>query len=70
SIMEQQLRAEEALMSRMNPQFARDEEAQRTRLINQGITQGSEAYNTEMNTFNQMKNDARQQAILGGQQYG
>jgi hypothetical protein len=63
-------RAEEALMSRMNPQFQRDEEAMRTRLINQGIGQGSQAYQREMETFNQAKNDARQQAILGGQQYG
>lgn len=70
SIAEQQLRAEEALMSRLNPQFGRDEEAMRTRLINQGIAQGSEAYDREMDTFNQMKNDARVQAILGGQQYG
>jgi hypothetical protein len=63
-------RAEEALMARMNPQFQRDEEAMRSRLINQGIGQGSQAYNTEMERFNQAKNDARQQAILGGQQYG
>lgn len=70
TIAEQQLRAEEALMSRLNPQFGRDEESMRTRLINQGITQGSEAYNREMEAFNQMKNDARVQAILGGQQYG
>jgi len=63
-------RAEEALMSRMNPQFQRDEEAMRTRLINQGIGQGSQAYNTEMERFNQAKNDARMQAVLSGQQYG
>ncbi|MGL4999525.1 MAG: tail fiber domain-containing protein [Cetobacterium sp.] len=69
-VMAQQMRAEEALMSRMNPQFAQDEEALRTRLINQGIGQGSEAYSREMNTFNQGKNDARTQAILAGQQYG
>lgn len=63
-------RAEEALMSRMNPQFQRDEEAMRTRLINQGIGQGSQAYQREMESFNQAKNDARTQAILSGQQYG
>lgn len=63
-------KAEEALMSRMNPQFQRDEEALRTRLINQGIGQGSQAYNTEMERFNQAKNDARMQAVLSGQQYG
>jgi hypothetical protein len=69
-IMAQQLRGEEAMMSRMNPQFQRDEEALRTRLINQGIGQGSEAYTREMESFNQAKNDARTQAILSGQQYG
>jgi hypothetical protein len=63
-------RAEEALMARMNPQFQRDEEALRTRLINQGIGQGSQAYQREFETFNQGKNDARTQAILSGQQYG
>jgi hypothetical protein len=64
------LKGEEALLSRLNPQFQRDEEAMRSRLINQGIGQGSQAYNTEMERFNQAKNDARMQAVLGGQQYG
>lgn len=63
-------RAEEALMSRMNPQFQRDEEALRTRLINQGIGQGTQAYSREMDQFNQSKNDARMQSILQGQNYG
>lgn len=61
---------QDAIMSRLNPQFAHDEEALRSRLINQGIGQGSDAYNTEFTRFNQAKNDARQQAVLGGQQYG
>jgi len=65
-----QTKAEEALLSRLNPRFQQDEEALRTRLINQGIGQNSEAYNREMERFNQGKNDARQQAVLGGQQYG
>jgi len=69
-IATQQSRAEEALMARFNPQFAKDEEALRTRLINQGIGQGSQAYNSEMERFNQAKNDARTQAVLSGQQYG
>ena len=64
------MRGEEAIMGRLNPQFQRDEEAMRGRLINQGIGQGSQAYQREMETFNQAKNDARQQAVLGGQQYG
>lgn len=61
---------QEALMSRLNPQFGYDEEALRTRLINQGIGQNSEAYNREMDRFNQAKNDARMQAILQGANYG
>lgn len=69
-IATQQRNAEAALMSRLDPQFARDEEALRTRLINQGIGQGSQAYNTEFERFNQAKNDARTQAVLAGQQYG
>jgi len=64
-----QQKAEDAIYSRLDPQFARDEEALRSRLINQGIGQGSQAYNTEFDRFNQAKNDARQQAVLGGQQY-
>lgn len=59
-------RTEEAIYSRLNPQFAKDEEALRTRLINQGIGQGSQAYAREMENFNQMKNDARMQAVLAG----
>lgn len=62
-------KAEQALYSRLDPQFQRDEAAMRDRLINQGITQGSEAYKREMEAFSQAKNDARQQAVLGGQQY-
>ncbi len=69
-IATQQANAENAYMSRLNPQFAQDEEALRTRLINQGIGQGSQAYQREMDAFNQMKNDARSQAVLAGQQYG
>lgn len=63
-------KGQDAIMSRLDPQFAHDEEALRTRLINQGIGQGSEAYNTEFDHFNQAKNDARTQAILQGQNYG
>lgn len=61
---------QDALMARLNPQFGYDEEALRTRLINQGIGQGSEAYRREMESFNQAKNDARTQAVLQGANYG
>lgn len=60
---------QDAIMSRLNPQFARDEEALRTRLINQGIGQGSDAYNREFDLFNQAKNDAMTQAVLQGANY-
>jgi len=63
-----QNKAEEALLSRLEPKFARDEDALRTRLLNQGIRSGSEAFGTEMDRFNQAKNDARQQAVIGALQ--
>ena len=52
----------QALMGRLQPAFDRDENSARTRLANQGITQGSEAWNNEMNRLTQAKNDAMMQA--------
>lgn len=52
--------------ARLNPQFARDEEALRTRLINSGIRQGSAAWNAEMGQFDQRRNDALNQLLLSG----
>ena len=54
----------QALMGRLQPQFDRDENSARTRLANQGITQGSEAWNDEMNRLTQAKNDAMMQAQM------
>lgn len=51
---------------RLNPQFARDEEALRTRLANSGIRAGSDAWNAEMQRFGQTKNDATNQLLLAG----
>jgi hypothetical protein len=48
--------------------FAGDEESLRTRLANQGLVEGTEAWRREMDTFNQGKNDARLQAFLGSGQ--
>lgn len=60
---------QDAMLSRMN--FGADEESLRTRLANQGLTEGSEGWNREMNVFNQGKNDARLQAFLAsGQEMG
>ena len=58
--------AQDAIMSRLNPRFAQQEDQLRTRLANQGITLGSEAYGREMNQFGQQRNDASMQAALQG----
>jgi len=54
----------------LDPQFAQSEQAMRSRLAAQGITQGSDAYNQEMDNFNRSKqaaySDARNQAIGQG----
>lgn len=61
-------RVEGALMSRMNPQLERDREALRTSLANQGIREGSVAFDRAMNRLGEQSNDARMQAILAGGQ--
>lgn len=53
---------------RLDPQFARDEDALRTRMANQGLQPGSAAWNAEMERFGQNKNDARNQLLLTGRQ--
>jgi hypothetical protein len=58
--------AQDALFSRMNPSLARDDEALRTRLANQGIQLGSSAYNREMELAGQRANDMRLQAAAQG----
>lgn len=62
--------AESALLGRLEPMMARDEDALRNRLANQGITQGSEAYSNAMSDFSQGRNDARLAAVAaaGGEQ--
>lgn len=60
--------AMEALMSRMSPQLERDREALRTSLANQGIREGSTAYDRAMSRFGEQSNDARMQAILNAGQ--
>ena len=58
--------AQQAILSRLNPQLQQQEEALRTRLANQGITLGSEAYNREMMAQGQRANDLNMQAALQG----
>lgn len=57
-----------AMMERMQPSIDREREALRTRLANQGITQGSDPYNTEQTTFQRGVNDQRIAALLAGDQ--
>ncbi|WP_164633794.1 tail fiber domain-containing protein [Rhodopseudomonas sp. BR0G17] len=54
--------------ARLDPKFARDEDALRTRLANQGIQPGSAAWNAEMTQFGQGRNDAYNQLLLSGRQ--
>jgi len=56
-------RIEDGLMDRLNPRFEKDEAALQTRLANQGIGVGSEAYSDAYDDFNQAKTDARLSVI-------
>jgi Chaperone of endosialidase len=58
--------AQDAIMARINPQFATREDALRTRLINQGVRPGTEAWDNEFKNFGQDRNDATSQAALYG----
>lgn len=51
---------------RLDPRFAREEEAMRTRLVNQGIRPGTAAFDAEMSNFSQGKNDAFNSLLLQG----
>lgn len=69
-------RAEEALYgraaSRLDPQWEQEQEAVESRLWNQGLRPGDEAYDAAMGNFERARTDAydraRQQAIIGGGQ--
>jgi hypothetical protein len=62
------LNVENALLSRIEPQFQRDEAAMRSRLANQGLTPGSEAASADIDSLNRARNDARMGAVLAGGQ--
>jgi len=49
--------------ARLNPRFQQSEDRLASSLAAQGITQGSEAYNREMQNFNNAKNDAYSSAM-------
>ena len=50
---------EDALMQRLNPYLAQDQQALQTQLANQGLTYGGEAYQKAMMDQSQRVNDAR-----------
>lgn len=58
--------ATELLMQRINPQLDQQQNALRARLAQQGIVEGSEAYNRAMTQHQQGRNDAYTQAALQG----
>lgn len=53
---------------RLDPLIKQRDEELRTRLANQGIKAGSDAYSREMTTQNQSENDAYNQLLLTGRQ--
>lgn len=57
---------QDALMARFQPQIDQSHNALNAQLANQGIMQGSEAYNNAMRVQNQSENDLRSQAALNG----
>jgi hypothetical protein len=58
--------AQDAIMSRLNPQFDRRQSALETQLANQGIARGTEAWTNGMTDLNNARNDATSQAALQG----
>ena len=55
-------RSYQAQTARLDPQWQQREGMERTRLANQGLMQGGEAYSNAMREFNESRNDAYQQA--------
>lgn len=51
---------------RLDPRFAKQEEAERTRLLNSGIREGSDAWNGAMGQLGESKNDAYNSLMLSG----
>jgi hypothetical protein len=63
-------KANQILQARLQPQMAQDLESQNAALANQGIVQGTKAYDNAMRTFNQGQNDLLTNSQLAGQQIG
>jgi hypothetical protein len=63
-------KANQILQARLAPQMEQQSNAQAARLANQGIVQGTKAYENAMRTFNQGQNDLLTNSQLAGQQIG
>lgn len=61
-------RITDAYMQRLQPYLDRQRDATNTRLANQGITAGSEAWNWDQDTLNRSENDQRIAALIAGDQ--
>ena len=61
---------QDAMMSRLAPQIQRENEQNDTRLANQGIMQGSEAYKNAQTALSQQHNDLLNNATVQGLQAG
>ena len=59
-------RVEDAIYSRLNPQFERQQVGMEERLRNQGLVEGTEAWNRRMDEMGRERTDARLQTILAG----
>lgn len=57
---------QEAIMARLQPQIERMDAQTRTRLANQGLVPGGEAYSNAMMDVNRQKNDLLSQAAIQG----
>lgn len=58
--------AQDAIMSRLEPQLAREDAQLNTQLVNQGLRPGGEAYNNAATLQSQRANDLKLQAALQG----
>ena len=59
-------RINELASKRLDPRFAREEESLRTRLLNSGVREGSDAYKAAYTDFTEGKNDAYNSLLLSG----
>ena len=59
-------RADEAILSRLEPQFRQDESNLQNQLLASGLEKGSPAYASELDRLMRGQNDARMSAIMAG----